>query len=139
MKYEKQNVLQIGSLDSRRDWGYAPEYVEAMWRMLQADTPEDFVIATGEHHSVRELIECAFMHLDIEIIWKGSGIDEVGIDKKNNRILVKIDEYYFRPTEVDLLVGDASKAENLLGWKPKTKFNELVKIMIDYELKFYAS
>ena len=103
--------------------------------MLQTDTPEDFVIATGEHHSVRELIKCVFMHVDIEIIWKGSGKNEVGIDKKNNRILVKIDEYYFRPTEVDLLVGDASKAEKIFGWKAKTKFNELVKIMVDYELQ----
>ncbi|RPG62115.1 MAG: GDP-mannose 4,6-dehydratase [Flavobacteriaceae bacterium TMED238] len=135
IKKGKQNILQIGNLDSRRDWGYAPEYVEAMWRMLQTDTPEDFVIATGEHHSVRELIECVFMHVDIEIIWKGSGKNEVGIDKKNNRILVEIDEYYFRPTEVDLLVGDASKAEKILGWKAKTKFNELVKIMVDYELQ----
>ena len=135
IKKGKQNILTIGNLDSRRDWGYAPEYVEAMWRMLQTDTPEDFVIATGEHHSVRELIECVFMHVDIEIIWKGSGKNEVGIDKKNNQILVEIDEYYFRPTEVDLLVGDASKAKKILNWESKTKFKELVQIMVDYELK----
>ena len=135
IKKGKQNILTIGNLDSRRDWGYAPEYVEAMWRMLQTDTPEDFVIATGEHHSVRELIELVFMHVDIEIIWKGSGKNEVGIDKKNNQILVQIDEYYFRPTEVDLLVGDASKAKKILNWESKTKFKKLVQIMVDYELK----
>jgi GDPmannose 4,6-dehydratase len=135
IKKGKQNILEIGNLDSRRDWGYAPEYVEAMWRILQTDTPEDFVIATGEHHSVRELIECSFMHVDIEIIWKGSGINEVGIDKKNNKILVQIDEYYFRPTEVDLLVGDASKAKKILNWESKTKFKELIQIMVDYELQ----
>ena len=135
IKNGKQKILTIGNLDSRRDWGYAPEYVEAMWRMLQADTPEDFVIATGEHHSVRELIECVFMYVDIEIIWRGSGKNEVGVDRKSNQVLVEIDEYYFRPTEVDLLVGDASKAEKILGWKAKTKFNELIKIMVDYELQ----
>ena len=135
IKKGKQNILEIGNLDSRRDWGYAPEYVEAMWRMLQTDTPEDFVIATGEHHSVRELIECVFMHVDIEIIWKGSGKNEVGKKKKNNQILVQIDEYYFRPTEVDLLVGDASKAKKILNWESKTKFKKLVQIMVDYELK----
>ena len=135
IKKGKQNILKIGNLDSRRDWGYALEYVDAMWRMLQTDTPEDFVIATGEHHSVRELIECSFMHVDIEIIWKGSGINEVGIDKKSNRILVEIDEYYFRPTEVDLLVGDASKAKKILNWESKTKFKELIQIMVDYELQ----
>ena len=133
IKKGRQNFLKIGNLDSRRDWGYAPEYVDAMWRMLQYKTPEDFVIATGEHHSVRELIEHSFSLLDIDIIWKGTGLNEIGVDKKNNKTIVQIDPYYFRPTEVDLLVGDPSKAFEKLNWKPTVKFHDLVEIMIKDE------
>lgn len=133
IKKGKQNILKIGNLDARRDWGYAPEYVDAMWRMLQAPSPEDFVIATGEHHSVRELIEHSFNLLDIEIVWKGEGLNEIGVDKNNGKTIVQIDPYYFRPTEVDLLVGDPTKAFEKLNWRPKVKFHELVEIMIKYE------
>lgn len=131
----EQKILEIGNLDSRRDWGYAPEYVEAMWKMLQLKTPEDFVIATGEHHSVRDLIELVFEFFNINLIWKGKGVNEVGINKNNNKILVKIDPYYFRPTEVDILVGDPSKAKKKLNWQSKVKFKELIQIMVDYEIK----
>lgn len=134
IKRGQQSILKIGNLDSKRDWGYAPEYVDAMWRMLQTPTPEDFVIATGETHSIRELIEYAFKLVDIEIIWKGSGLNEIGIDRNNNKTIIEIDQYYFRPTEVDLLVGDSSKASDKLKWKPKVKFKELIEIMIQNEI-----
>jgi GDPmannose 4,6-dehydratase len=131
-----QKELYLGNLDSRRDWGYAKDYVEAMWLMLQQDHPDDYVIATGENHSVREFVELAFKELDIEIEWLGSGLDEIGVDKSNNNIVVKIDPIYYRPCEVDFLLGNAAKAEKELNWKPKTKFEELLKIMIksDYQL-----
>ena len=135
IKNGEHRILRVGNLDSRRDWGYAPEYVDAMWRMLQTEAPEDFVIATGEHHSVRELIHYAFKLLDIEIVWRGSSINEVGIEKNSNKTLVEIDQYYFRPTEVDLLVGNPSKAKKKLNWTPKVKFKELVELMIEDELK----
>lgn len=136
IKLGMQDVLKIGNLDAKRDWGYAPEYVEAMWLMLQQDEPEDFVIATGETHSVREFIEVAAAELDMEIEWKGEGINETGVDKKTGKTVIKIDPRYFRPTEVDLLLGDPSRAEEKLGWKVKTKFAELAKRMAksDYEL-----
>ena len=134
IKNGKQKCLKVGNLNSKRDWGYAPEYVEAMWLMLQSEKPEDYVIATGETHSVRELINLAFRLLDINVIWKGQGIEEVGIHEKTGEVIVKIDPYYFRPTEVDLLIGDASKAYQNLNWKPKVKFTELVEIMIDHEV-----
>ena len=129
-----QSKLKIGNLDSKRDWGYAPEYVDAMWRMLQTPKPEDFVIATGETHSIRELIEYAFKLVDIEITWKGSGLNEIGIDRNNNITIIETDQYYYRPTEVDLLVGDSSKASDKLKWKPKVKFKELIEIMIQNEI-----
>lgn len=131
-----QKVLYLGNLDSRRDWGYAKDYVEAMWLMLQQDHPDDYVIATGENHSVREFVELAFKALDIEIEWQGSGIHEVGVDKSNHNIVVKIDPNYYRPSEVDFLLGNAAKAEKELHWKPKTSFDELLKIMIksDYQI-----
>src|SRR5688572_27444366 len=106
-----QKVLHLGNLDSKRDWGYAKDYVEAMWLMLQQDHPDDYVIATGENHSVREFVELAFKAIDIEIEWQGSGIDEVGVDKSNNNIVIKIDPNYYRPTEVDFLLGNAAKAK----------------------------
>ncbi len=130
-----QNTLLLGNLDAKRDWGYAPEYVDGMWRMLQQDKPDDYVLATGETHTVREFVEHAFRELGITVEWKGHGKEEVGIDAKSGKIVVKIDPNYFRPTEVDILLGDASKAKKELGWEPKIKFNELVKVMIESDFK----
>ncbi len=126
-----QDKLYLGNLDARRDWGYAPEYVEGMWRMLQHNTPEDFVLATGKTHTVREFATLAFKKLGIEIEWKGNGVNEKGIDKSNGKVIVEVDPDYFRPTEVDLLVGDASKARTLLNWEPKVGMDDLVKIMVN--------
>ena len=123
----------MGNLDSKRDWGYAKDYVEAMWLMLQQPVADDFVIATGETHTVREFVEKAFKEVDITIEWRGNGVNEIGVDKKTQKTLVKIDPQYFRPTEVDLLIGDASKAYNTFGWKPKTTFDELIKIMVAHD------
>lgn len=130
----KRDVLQIGNMDARRDWGYAKEYVEGMWRMLQLDKPEDFVLATNEAHSVRELIELTCKELNFSLEWKGSGINEKGYDINTGKLLVEIDSKYFRPSEVDLLLGDASKAKEVLKWEPKVKFKELVSIMIQEEI-----
>lgn len=130
-----QDILYLGNLDAQRDWGYTKDFVEAMWLMLQQGQPEDFVIATGETHSVREFVECAFKELDIEIEWHGSGVDEYGINKATGEIIVKIDPKNYRPSEVDFLLGDATKAEKALNWKPKTSFKELVKIMIEADYK----
>lgn len=130
-----QDVLYLGNLDSNRDWGYAKDYVEAMWLMMQHEIPEDFVIATGETHPIREFVELAYRELGIEIKWSGKGVDEVGIDKANGKIIVRVDPRYFRPAEVDYLLGDASKAKAKLHWKPKTNLKELVRIMIDADLK----
>jgi GDPmannose 4,6-dehydratase len=126
-----QDKLYLGNLDARRDWGYAPEYVEGMWRMLQHNTPEDFVLATGKTHTVREFATLAFKELGIELEWKGEGVNEKGIDKSNGKVIVEVDPDYFRPTEVDLLVGDASKAKSLLNWEPKVGLDDLVKIMVN--------
>ncbi len=122
-------VLYLGNLHAKRDWGYAPDYVDAMWRMLQHHTADDFVVATGETHTVREFVEVTARALDMSIVWQGSEVDEIGIDQKTGKILVRIDPHYFRPTEVDLLIGDASKARVLLGWEPAVRFSELVDIM----------
>ena len=130
----KINQISIGNLDAKRDWGYAPEYVEAMWLMLQKENPIDLVIATGETHTVREFMEIAFQSVGYDIKWEGEGIDEVGKCKKTGKTLVKVDPYYFRPTEVDLLLGDPSLAKKEIGWVAKTKFKDLVKIMIEAEL-----
>lgn len=131
-----QNCLYIGNLEAKRDWGYAPEYTEAMWLMLQQGTPDDYVIATKETHTVREFLEKAFQEVSIDIQWHGHGTEETGINTKTGGAVVRIDSRYFRPTEVDLLIGDATKAKKNLGWSPKIKFDELVKIMIaaDWEL-----
>lgn len=131
----KQEKLYLGNLNAKRDWGYAGDYVEAMWLMLQQDKPDDYVIATGETHSVREFCEKAFECVGIDIEWVGSGIEEKGLDSKTGRVLVEIDPRYFRPTEVDLLIGDASKAKEKLHWQPKVTFDELVKMMVDSDLK----
>jgi GDPmannose 4,6-dehydratase len=130
-----QDKLYLGNLDSKRDWGYAGDYVEAMWLILQQGTPDDYVIATGEAHSVREFVEHAFKNIGIELIWKGTGLDEQGIDKVTGKVLVCIDPVYYRPNEVDYLLGDASKARNKLGWKPKVKFAQLVAMMLKEDIE----
>lgn len=130
-----QDKLALGNLDSKRDWGYAPEYVEGMWRMLQTEEPDDFVLSTNETHSVREFIEESFKFFDETIIWEGNGIDEKGILKSNGKEVISINPSYYRPTEVDILIGDNSKAKLKLGWEPNVKFKELVKIMIEADFK----
>lgn len=136
IKHLKQDCLYLGNLDAKRDWGYAPEYVEGMWRMLQADKPEDFVLATGETITVREFVDEAFKVAGINIEWKGKKgtIEEYGVDAKTGKTLVKIDPNYFRPTEVELLIGNPTKAKEKLGWVAKTKFKDLVKIMMEADL-----
>ncbi|MBR6746161.1 MAG: GDP-mannose 4,6-dehydratase [Muribaculaceae bacterium] len=132
-----QDRLYLGNLDARRDWGYAKDYVECMWLILQHPTPEDFVIATGEMHTVREFATLAFRHVGIDLEWKGEGVDEKGIDKATGRVIVEVDPKYFRPCEVEQLLGDPTKARNLLGWNPtKTSFEELVRIMMEHDMKF---
>ncbi len=131
----EQDCLYLGNLYAKRDWGYSKEYVEAMWLMLQQPEPDDFVIATGETHTVKEFVEAAFRHVGIELDWQGEGLDEKGVDRATSKVVVRIDPYYFRPAEVDLLVGDASKAERVLGWKAKTKFAELARLMMNEERK----
>lgn len=131
-----QNKLYLGNLSSRRDWGYAKDYVECMWRMLQYDQPEDFVIATGEMHTVREFCTLAFREAGIELEWQGKGLQEKGVEKGTGRVLVEVDSKYFRPTEVEQLMGDPTKARTLLGWNPtSTSFPDLVKIMVKHDLK----
>lgn len=132
IKTGQQKCLYMGNLDAKRDWGYAKDYVEMMWLMLQQQTPDDYVAATGECYSVRALIEKAFACLDLPITWTGTGISEKGLDPQGN-IIVQIDPKYFRPTEVDLLLGDASKARNFLGWKPTVRFEELVRLMTEHD------
>lgn len=135
IKLGKEEKMYLGNLDAKRDWGYAKEYVEAMWMMLQYEKADDYVVATGETHSVREFLEHAGRLLGYEIEWQGSGLKEKGIDTKTGKILVEIDPYYYRPTEVDLLLGDAGKAKQVLGWEPKVKFEELIKLMIEAEFE----
>lgn len=135
IKHGLQEKLYLGNLDAKRDWGFAKDYVEAMWLILQQENPDDYVIATGETHSVREFTELAFKEVGIEILWKGKGSEEFGIDSNTGKILVEIDPRYYRPTEVDLLIGDPSKAKEKLGWEPKVKLEELVKIMMKADEK----
>jgi GDPmannose 4,6-dehydratase len=130
IKHGIQNKLTVGNLYAKRDWGYAPEYVEGMWRMLQQDKPNDYVLATGESHTVKEFIDIAFKLLDMELQWQGENNNEKGIERKTGKILVEINPIYYRPTEVDLLIGDASKAKEELNWEPKIKFEKLVEIMV---------
>lgn len=132
-----QDKLYMGNLDALRDWGYARDYVECMWLMLQYERPEDFVIATGEMHSVREFITKAFSVVGISVEWQGKGVEEKGICRETGKILVEVDEKYFRPAEVEQLLGDPTKAKTLLGWNPtKTSFDELVDIMVEYDLEY---
>ncbi len=131
-----QDKLYLGNLNALRDWGYAKDYVECMWLMLQHDTPEDFVIATGENHSIREFCELAFKEIGIDLVWQGTGVDEKGIDSSTGRILVEVDQKYYRPTEVEQLLGNPAKAKKLLGWNPtKTSFPELVHLMVQHDLQ----
>jgi GDPmannose 4,6-dehydratase len=129
-----EEVVYLGNLEAKRDWGHARDYVEGMHRILQVDEPDDFVLATGETRSVREFVELAFAEVGRTIEWRGKGVDEQGVDKKSGKTIVRIDPMYFRPTEVDLLIGDASKAREKLGWKPKTPFSQLVKEMVAGDL-----
>ncbi|QHI70177.1 GDP-mannose 4,6-dehydratase [Tichowtungia aerotolerans] len=130
-----QSCLYMGNINALRDWGYAPDYVQMMWMMLQQDTPDDYVVATNEMHTVREFIEKSFGHVGIEIVWEGEGVDEVGKNKATGDIVVRMDERYYRPCEVDQLLGNPVKAKKQLGWEPTVKFEELVKIMTDGDLK----
>lgn len=132
----KQDKLYLGNMNSKRDWGYAKDYVECMWLILQQEKPDDYVIATGEMHTVREFCTLAFKYVDIELVWEGTGVDEKGIDKHTGKVLVEVDPKYFRPTEVEQLLGDPTKARETLGWNPTaTSFEELVKLMVksDYD------
>jgi len=129
------DTLRLGNLDAMRDWGYAKDYVEAMWLMLQQDEPRDYVIATGKTHSVRHFCELAFKEVGIDIEWRGEGVEEIGVDRNGNRTVIEVDPAYFRPAEVDLLHGDPSKARRELGWEPTTSLEELVRIMVRYDLR----
>ncbi|CAF1489223.1 unnamed protein product [Adineta steineri] len=133
----QQESLELGALDSKRDWGHARDFIEAMWLMLQQDTPEDFVIATGQTHSVREFVELAFKEINREIVWEGEGINEVGKEKDTNVVRVIINKKFFRPSEVDLLVGDGLKAQEKLNWKPNTTFKELIKEMVAADIALF--
>jgi GDPmannose 4,6-dehydratase len=138
IKLGLQQHLFIGNLDARRDWGHARDYVEGMWLITRQPEPDDYVLATGKTHSVREFIELAFKEIDVSLEWRGDGVDEKGVDSKSGRVYVQIDRQYFRPTEVDLLLGDPSKARTKLGWQHRTTFPELVKEMVAADLKAVA-
>jgi GDPmannose 4,6-dehydratase len=135
IRHGQQDKLYIGNLDARRDWGHARDYVEGMWRMLQQDRPDDYVLATGESHSVREFIELAFAHAGTPIVWRGSGSEEVGVDAASGQVRVEIDPRYFRPTEVDRLCGDPAKARRVLGWTHTVTFPDLVREMVETDLR----
>ncbi|MFH1822630.1 MAG: GDP-mannose 4,6-dehydratase [Patescibacteria group bacterium] len=131
-----QDVLRLGNLEAKRDWGFAKDYAEAIWKILQQERADDFVIATGETHTVREFVAEAAKHLDFDIEWQGKGMEEKGIDRQTGKVIIEIDTNYFRPNEVDLLLGDPTKARTVLDWKPKVTFKELVKMMAEEDLKF---
>jgi GDPmannose 4,6-dehydratase len=135
IKLGLQEKLYIGNLDSLRDWGHARDYIEGMWAIVRQDAPDDYVLATGESHSVREFVELAFSHVGVHIDWKGASVEEVGIDRESGRRLVEVDPRYFRPTEVDHLLGDPSKAHRVLGWQARIKFEDLVREMVEADLK----
>ncbi len=130
-----EGVLELGNLDAQRDWGYAPDYVKAMWLMMQQDQPDDYVIATGQTHSVRAFLEQAAKVMGFELVWEGEGLKERGLDRQSGRLLVKINPDFFRPAEVDILIGDASKATKKLGWQPEMSFEALVTCMAEADLK----
>ncbi len=135
IKLGKIDFFELGNLDAKRDWGYAPDYVEGMWKILQADKPGDYVLATNETHTVREFVEESAKYLDMDIAWKNSGLDETGIDKKTGKIIVKVNSKFFRPAEVDILIGDYSLAKKQIAWEPKTTFKNLVKIMVEADFE----
>ncbi|WP_196607059.1 GDP-mannose 4,6-dehydratase [Pectinatus frisingensis] len=135
----RQEKLSLGNLNAKRDWGYAGDYVEGMWRIMQCKTPGDYVLATNETHTVREFVECAFDRVGITVEWQGEGVDEKGYDKKTGKLLVDINPRYFRPSEVELLWGDASKAEKELNWKRKVDFKNLVSMMVESDMKLYGN
>ena len=135
IKENKKECIYLGNIDSQRDWGFAGDYVKAMWLMLQHDVPKDYVISTGNTYSVRFFIENAATYFGFNLVWEGSGLDEIGVDKNSNKIIVRISKDYYRPTEVDLLKGDSSKISKDLGWRPDNDIKELIKMMCEYELK----
>ncbi len=135
IKHGLATKLVLGNLNAKRDWGYAPEYVEAMWLMLQQDSPDDYVIATGQTHTVREFVEAAFAYIGISLEWEGEGVAERGLNKKTGEVLVEVSPEFFRPAEVDVLCGDASKARKKLGWQPRVTFEELVGLMVEADLR----
>lgn len=139
IKLGKQSHIELGNLDSKRDWGYAGDYVEGMWRMLQQDKPDDYVLATGETHTIREFCELAFKEVGIDLKWQGADVEEVGVDKATGDVLIKINPEFFRPAEVDILLGDPTKAETVLGWKREVDFPGLVKLMVEYDLGFESA
>jgi GDPmannose 4,6-dehydratase len=138
IKLGRQQTLFLGNLDAKRDWGHARDYVEGMWRILQQSEPDDYVLATGETHSVREFVEKAFAEIGVRIAWEGAGVEEKGLDARSGRVLVQVDPRYFRPTEVDLLVGDPSKARSKLGWQHKVSFEQLVAEMVAADVRAVA-
>jgi len=135
IKLGLQEKLELGNMDAKRDWGYAGDYVEGMWRMLQQEKPDDYVLATGETHSIREFCELAFKEVGVDIVWEGTGADETGVDKATGKVLISINPEFFRPAEVDFLLGDPSRAEKELGWKRKVDFPGLVKLMVKHDLE----
>jgi GDPmannose 4,6-dehydratase len=135
MRLGLKTELKLGNLDSKRDWGYAPEYVEAMWLMLQQKEPDDYVVATGETHSIRDFVEHAFKYAGFDIVWNGKGLEEKGIDKKTGKTLIEVSTEFLRHAEVDILIGDYSKAREKLGWQPRTEFQDLVSIMVEADIK----
>lgn len=135
IKYGLQDKIVLGNLDAKRDWGYAPEYVEAMWLMMQAEEPDDYVVATGETHSVREFVEKACEICGFRLVWEGEGVNEKGIDLNSGKVIVEVSPEYYRPAEVDILVGNPSKIFHKLGWRPRVKFEELVEIMMEEDLR----
>ncbi|NSW84031.1 MAG: GDP-mannose 4,6-dehydratase, partial [Syntrophothermus sp.] len=135
IKLGLQDKLVLGNLEAKRDWGYAPEYVEAIYLMMQQDEPDTYIIATGENHSVREFVQRAFEVIDIELEWEGKGVEEKGVDKHSGKVLVEVSSDFFRPAEVNTLLGDYSKVKDKLGWRPKTSFEELVRIMVEKDIE----
>ena len=133
---KKQKILELGNLDAKRDWGHAKDFVKAMWLILQQEKPDDFVISTGQAYSVRHFVEKAFSVADIDLVWRGAGINEKGINAKTGDVLVRINRKLYRPAEVDFLLGDSSKAKNVLKWEPKYNFDNLVEEMVNYDLNF---
>ena len=135
IKLGVQDHVELGNMDAKRDWGHSKDYVRAMWLMLQQDTPDDYVIATNETRTVREFVETAFKHVGIDVEWQGEGVDEIGIDKATGKTIVKVNKKFFRPAEVDILLGNPAKAEEKLGWKREISFSELVERMVKNDLE----